>query len=148
MSSKEYTGSPLGVESDSVSLLSNILRAIQALIGEVRKLAGPAGTPKTWSTKGTVTAPSAAAVLARVAGTDPKRIYGYLVCAGEANTIQITYTTGKGSRVIQIPFGSAGHLLVVSEIEPLTPEITSEIVMSVVNAGGTGIDYQGSILYG
>jgi hypothetical protein len=139
---------PLADVPDVEALLRAIIRAINSLIGKVEQLR--IDTPKDlkWTSKGTITAPSASAELARVTGSSLKNLYGYRVDMDEANTAVITYTTGKGSREIKIPMSTAGHIIVLSEKIPLTDQIQSEIVMTIANAGTAGKEYTGALLYG
>ena len=76
-------------------------------------------------------------------------IYGFFIMAGEANDFKITWTSGGASKSIRIPFSSGGALQYVDIVplnEGLPADENTEISITNVNAGSSGVVYQARLL--
>ena len=94
-----------------------------------------------------VTAPAADTKLVNTTISTGKSgyIYGFFISAGEANDFKINWTSAGAAKSIRIPFSGKGALQYV-DITPLNEGLPAdegtEISITNVNAGGTGVVYQ------
>ena len=98
-----------------------------------------------------VTAPAENTKLVSVTVSSGKKgyIYGFFIMAGEANDFKIAWTSGGETKSIRIPFSSAGALQYVDIVplnEGLPADSETEISITNVNAGGSGVVYQARLL--
>ena len=105
-----------------------------------------------WTHAAEVTAPSAGtALVTKSVGTGKTGyIYGFFISAGEANDFKINWTTGGNAKSIRIPFSGKGSLQYVDFAalnEGMGADAGTDITITNVNAGGSGVVYQARILY-
>jgi len=105
-----------------------------------------------WVHADEVTAPSAGtALVTKTVGTGKTGyIYGFFISAGEANDFKINWTTGGNAKSIRIPFSGKGSLQYVDFAalnEGMGADAGTDITITNVNAGGSGVVYQARILY-
>ena len=122
------------------------LTTLQALIRWGRNV-----TP-TWVIGQEYTAPTAnTALVSKTVSTGKTGyIYGFMITAGEANDFKINWTSGATSYSKRIVFGGKGTVHFVDVIplnEGLPANAGTNITITNVNAGGTGIVYQCALLY-
>jgi hypothetical protein len=106
-----------------------------------------------WVYADEVTAPLAGAALVTQTVTAGKTgyIFGAFIEAQEANDIVISWTSGSTVYSRRLTFGSGGALEFVDPIainDGLPADTSSDITITVVNAGGAGKIYQANLLYG
>jgi hypothetical protein len=99
------------------------------------------------------TAPIAGAALVTQTVTAGKTgyIFGAFIEAQEANDIVISWTSGSIVYSRRLTFGGGGALEFVDPIainDGLPADASSDITITVVNAGGAGKIYQANLLYG
>jgi hypothetical protein len=105
-----------------------------------------------WVHAAEVTAPEANTALVSKTVTAGKvgYVYGFFISAGEANDFKINWTSGATAYSRRIIFGGRGSLQYVDLIalnEGLPADAGSDVTITNVNAGSTGIIYQAAILY-
>jgi hypothetical protein len=105
-----------------------------------------------WVHGNEVTAPPANTTLVSKTVTSGKfgYIYGFFISAGEANDFKINWTSGGTSYSRRIVFPSKGSLQYVDFVafnEGLPADGGTNITITNVNAGSTGVVYQVAILY-
>ena len=105
-----------------------------------------------WVHAAEVTAPSAGtALVTKSVGTGKTGyIYGFFISTGEANDFKINWTTGGNAKSIRIPFANKGSLQYVDFAalnEGMGADAGTDITITNVNAGGSGVVYQARILY-
>jgi len=104
-----------------------------------------------WVHADEVTAPAADTKLVSKTVSSGKSgyIYGFFIMAGEANDFKINWTSGGETKSIRIPFSSGGALQYV-DVTPLNEGLPAdegtEISITNVNAGGSGVIYQARLL--
>ncbi|MEM0261737.1 MAG: hypothetical protein QXN17_03685 [Nitrososphaerota archaeon] len=99
-----------------------------------------------------VTAPAANTNLVSRTVSSGKQgyIYGFFISAGEANDFRINWTSGGTARSIRIVFGGNGSVHYVDFIalnEGFPADSGTNITITNVNAGSSGIVYQARLLY-
>jgi|GEM_PF-1519567 len=100
-----------------------------------------------WVHADEVTAPAADTKLVNTTISTGKKgyIYGFFISAGEANDFKINWISGGETKSIRIPFSGKGALHYV-DITPLNEGLPAdegtEISITNVNAGGSGVVYQ------
>jgi hypothetical protein len=105
-----------------------------------------------WIHGGEVTAPAANTALVSKTVTSGKSgyIYGFFISAGEANDFKINWTSGGSSYSRRIVFAGKGSLQYVDFVtfnEGLPADGGTNITITNVNAGSSGVVYQAAILY-
>jgi len=105
----------------------------------------------TWIHGDEITAPAENTKLVSVTVGSGKKgyIYGFFIMAGEANDFKITWTSGGETKSIRIPFSSGGALHYVDIVplnEGLPADSETEISITNVNAGSSGVVYQARLL--
>jgi len=105
-----------------------------------------------WIHADEVTAPAAGTALVSVTVSTGKRgyIYGFFISAGEANDFKINWTSGGAAKSIRIPFSGSGALQYVDFValnEGSGADEGTDITITNVNAGGSGVVYQARLLY-
>jgi hypothetical protein len=106
----------------------------------------------TWINGSETTAPAANTTLVSKTVTTGKSgyIYGFMISAQESNDFKINWTSGGTSRSRRIIFGSKGTVYFVDAVafnEGLPADAGTNITITNVNAGGSGMVYQCAILY-
>ena len=99
-----------------------------------------------------ITAPAADTALVSVTVSAGKTgyIYGFFISAGEVNDFKINWTSGGAAKSIRIPFGGKGALQYVDFValnEGMGADAGTDITITNVNAGGSGVVYQARLLY-
>lgn len=110
------------------------------------------GVSPVWIYGEEITAPSANSVLVSKTVSTGKvgYIYGFMITAGEANHFKINWISGGASKSRRIVFGGAGSLQYTDPIafnEGAPADAGTEITITNVNAGGSGVIYQVALLY-
>ena len=132
----------------SEDTLSSILGKLDVALSTLAKLQRwGRNVEPSWVHGDEVTAPAADTKLASTTVSTGKKgyIYGFFISAGEANDFRINWTSEGATKSIRIPFSGKGALQYV-DITPLNEGLPAdegtEISITNVNAGGTGVVYQ------
>ena len=78
-------------------------------------------------------------------------IYGFFISSGEANNFLINWTSGgvaKSKRIVFSALGSVEAIDTVPLNEGLPADAGTNITITNVTAGGAGVIYQATLLYG
>jgi len=107
----------------------------------------------TWTYGSETTAPSAGTALVTVSVPSGKQgyIYGIYISAGEGNDFKINYTSGGTAKSIRVSFAGKGTVLAVFNTplnEGLPADAGTNITITNVNAGSSGVVYQAGLLVG
>ena len=144
--------------SDEVGLatentLSSVLSQLDVTLSTLAKLErwGRSVEPE-WVHADEVTAPAAdtALVSKTVSAGKTGYIYGFFISAGEANDFKINWASGGVAKSIRVPFSGKGVLQYADFIalnEGLGADAETNITITNVNAGGSGVVYQARLLY-
>ncbi|MEM1510576.1 MAG: hypothetical protein QW096_11990, partial [Thermofilaceae archaeon] len=105
-----------------------------------------------WVHAAEVTAPAANTSLVSKTVSTGKQgyIYGFYITAGEANDFKINWTSGGTARSIRIMFPGKGSLHYADFIalnEGFPADSGTNITITNVNAGSSGVIYQARLLY-
>ena len=105
-----------------------------------------------WIHADEVTAPAAdTALVSKTVSTGKTGyIYGFFISVGEANDFKINWTSGGAAKSIRIPFSGKGALQYVDFValnEGMGADAGTDITITNVNAGGSGVVYQARLLY-
>jgi len=137
----------------SESTLSSVLAQLDVTLSILAKLKrwGKNIEPE-WVHAGEVTAPAAdtALVSKTVSAGKVGYIYGFFISAGEANDFKINWTSGGAAKSIRVPFSGKGVLQYADFIalnEGLGADAETNITITNVDAGGSGVIYQARLLY-
>jgi len=144
--------------SDEVGLatentLSSVLSQLDVTLSTLAKLERwGRGVEPEWVHADEVTAPAADTALVSVTVSAGKTgyIYGFFISAGEANDFKINWTSGGVAKSIRVPFSGKGvmqQVCVTALNEGLGADAGTDVTITNVNAGGTGVVYQARILY-
>lgn len=106
-----------------------------------------------WAHAAPVVAPLVGAALITQAVTPGTRrgyVYGLFLTSTEANTFILNWTSGAVVRTMRFPFGGAGALEsvdVVAMNEGLSADPSTNVTITVLNAGAALSIYQARLLY-
>ena len=105
-----------------------------------------------WVDGAEVTAPGAeTALVTKTVGTGRSGyIYGFFISAGEGNHFKINWTSrgsAKSRRIVLSGAGSVQYVDFIALNEGFPADAGTDITITNVSAGGTGVIYQASILY-
>jgi hypothetical protein len=100
-----------------------------------------------------VTAPAAGTTLVSKTVSSGKKgyIYGLIVTVPEPNAITLSWVSSGVTKSLRIEFGGKGTLKDSSPIpinEGYPADADTNITITVVNAGSSGLTYQASLLVG
>jgi len=137
----------------SESTLSSVLAQLDVTLSILAKLKrwGKNIEPE-WVHAGEVTAPAAdtALVSKTVSAGKVGYIYGFFISAGEANDFKINWTSGGAAKSIRVSFSGKGVLQYADFIalnEGLGADAETNITITNVDAGSSGVIYQARLLY-
>jgi len=105
----------------------------------------------TWTYGSETTAPAANTSLVSVSVPSGKKgyIYGFYIAAGEGNDFKINWTSGGSAKSIRIALAGKGSVVAVLNTplnEGLSADSGTNITITNVNAGSSGVVYQAGLL--